>query len=87
MIPETSADESGAGVPVADSTPPSNPRDTSAIPRTAIATTVMATPPASRRWSERALAGWACERRRPVGWAMTGRAGTARSIGAACMDG
>ena len=87
VIPEKSADESGAGVPVADRTPPSNPRDTSAMPRMAIATTVMATPPASWRWSARALAGRACERRRPAGWAMTGRTGTARGSGQACVDG
>ena len=85
VIPDRSAEDIGAGVPVADSTPPSKPRDTSAMPRTAIATTVMATPPASRRWSARALAGRACERRNPVGRAMTWRTGTARGIGPACI--
>ena len=80
VIAEKSADDIGAGVPVADSTPPWSPRETRAspIPRTAIATTATATAPASRRWSASALAGAPPGPGRPVRWAVTGRTGTVR---------
>lgn len=82
VMPETSVDDDGAGVPVADSTLPSSPRDTSAspMPRTAIAVTTTATAPASRRWSSSALAGTPPGTGRPVRWEVTGRTGTDMGI-------